>query len=225
MRVAVEPGSGKALLLLRQPRFQAGHLAFPVARHTAYLAGVTAIAHFRLHCDQVLHPQAFGNGAGDKTVGGGNDHQRIATLTVVGQQRLAPGQDMRLDDLGHKLSVPGGQLFGAVRRQRFKGHGEKRHDIQRAGLVVGHEAVVGGAIGLGIHGALLQQKLTPSVITVDGEQGVVQIKDGQTHGVPLGYGRESCRLWQRMPPQGSPGRACSISKRVDALHALVEECS
>ena len=105
-RVAVEGAAVQGAVVLGQPVLQAGDLAGLVARNVGGAPGVAAVSHFAFGGQQRIDAQARGNRRGNEAVGGGDDQQLVARRAVLGQQRLALGQDDRLDAVAHKLAVP-----------------------------------------------------------------------------------------------------------------------
>lgn len=187
-RVAIEAGAFQVQAVLVEPALQANHLAALEAGHVEGLPGVAAVAHLALGGNQGLHPESFGDRAGDEAVGGGDDHQPVAGGAVLGEQRLALGQHDRLDHFLHELAVPGFQLGHIGATEDRLGEGLVGKDVELAGHVVGIEGVVARLVFGGVDQAALAQPFAPAMVAVAGEQGVVEIEKGQTHGVTPSVG-------------------------------------
>ena len=145
------------------------------------MAGVAAVFHAAFGGQQGLDAQARGNRRGDETVGGGDDHQLVAGLAMLAQQRLALGQNDRLDDLGHELGLPARQLGSLGARQDGLGEALVGHHIELAGAVVGVEGIVACTVFDGIDAAGLAEEFAPAVVAVAGQQGVVEVEEGKAH--------------------------------------------
>jgi hypothetical protein len=104
------------------------------------------------------------------------------------------GQPQGRDHLGHEAfaqCLQLGRLGGGQGRQRKAQIGV---DIQLAAPVVRVETLVGGPIHLGVHLAHSDQELAPGVVAVTGDQGVVEVEQGELHGI-LGR-RGAARAWR-----------------------------
>ena len=67
-----------------------------------------------------------------------------------------------------------------MRRERTQLKRKKALDVECARLILPVIAQVFTLIVLGVHNAVLHQELSPQIVAVAREQGVVQIKDGET---------------------------------------------
>ena len=160
-----------------QPR----HLAFTETRYIGTTPGIAAITRFAFGRQQHANPQAPGNRCGDEAVGGGDDHQLVAGLAMLAQQRLALGQNDRLDDPGHELGLPARQLGSLGARQDGLGEALVGHHVELAGAVVGVEGIVACTVFDGIDAAGLAEEFAPAVVAVAGQQGVVEVEEGKAH--------------------------------------------
>ena len=68
-----------------------------------------------------------------------------------------------------------------VARQRLQLEIEKLVDVERARLVLLVELLVARFVHLAVEHALLDQELRPLEVAVAGEQGVVEIEQGEPH--------------------------------------------
>ena len=91
---------------------------------------------------------------------------------------MGSGPQRRRDHFRHELVVPLAQLGRGKCRQRRQLEGEKRADVQRAGLVIAIEAVVLELLMGLVDGADAGQEAAPFVVAVDGQQGVVEVEEG-----------------------------------------------
>ncbi len=96
-------------------------------------------------------------------------------------QGLRAGQENGLDDLAQEALAQ--RLQGRARqaRQGFQGKTQKLEDVQGAGPVLIVEALVLALVAIRIHHPLARQEASPEVITVAGDEGVVQVENGQFH--------------------------------------------
>ena len=114
-------------------------------------------------------------------VGGRDDGQQVARVLVLFQQRHDFGADGRHDHFGHELAVQRFQAFARELRQGAQRKFQVFHRVERAGLVLREKFVVAAGEFGGVHGTDAYQEFAPLVIRVDGQQGVVEVKQGQIH--------------------------------------------
>ena len=78
--------------------------------------------------------------------------------------------------------MPLGQRIAWMCRERRQGKAQEGVDIQRAGLVVGIELIVLALLFGFIHHAAPDEETSPLVVAVGGDEGVIEVKEGQIHG-------------------------------------------
>lgn len=125
---------------------------------------------------RVSTPQALGNRGGDEAVGGGNDHQFVASVTVFFQQFDGLGQHDGLDAVAHVVRVPLGQDFHFGTAEDFQAEVQVFGIIELAGQVILVELIVARLVRDGVEEAALTQVIAPGVIAVAAQQGVVQVE-------------------------------------------------
>ena len=91
----------------------------------------------------------------------------------------------------HEVAVPGIELASGVARQWFQLKVEKLVYIQRAGFVLLVELHVASLVDLPVQHALLDEELRPLEIAVPGQQGIVEIEQGQIHDAACNNSRTS----------------------------------
>ena len=162
----------------------------------------------------MINVQQFSHRLGHEPVGGGDDHQRVAIGPVAVEQLLGLGEHHRLDFFRHKLFAPGQQLFRVMPCKRLKGKAQVAHDVQLAIQVLLIEAVVCLPVFLRIHNRLFHQEFPPGVVTVSGEQGVIEIKNRERQ---LGYLRQKRRLSQAQQSSMTRRRRLRLPKPWDSV--------
>ena len=175
-RVAVEIAVLKIKAVLQHPALQPRHLPFTETRYIGTAPGIAAVVHLALGRQQHLYPKAPGNRCGDEAVGSGNDHQLVAGFTVLLQQGQGLGQDDRLDAVAHEVAVPFVQLGCRRCRQDLHGEGQVGLQVQGAVEVVLVEAIVALLVGNRVKDAALAQVVTPGMVAVATEEGIVQVE-------------------------------------------------
>ena len=95
---------------------------------------------------------------------------------MLGQQRLALGQDDRLDAVAHELAVPLLKLGHAAAAKNGQAEVQVVGDVQAAGQVVLVEIIVARLVGDAVENPALAQVVAPGVVAVAGQEGVVQIE-------------------------------------------------
>ncbi|MNN39166.1 hypothetical protein D3C81_1531960 [compost metagenome] len=95
---------------------------------------------------------------------------------MLGEQRLALGEDDRLDALGHELAMPGVQLGLVVLAEHRQAEVQVGLDVQPPSQVVHVILVVARLVGGFVEDAAPAQPVAPGVIAVAGQQGVVEIE-------------------------------------------------
>ena len=166
-----------------QPQVQQAQFGGLIARLRGQPPGVAALVHFRLGGNQVGHTELTHDRCGDKCIGGGDHHQLVTGVAVTGNRLEPPGPHGRTDHLGHELRMQLGQPVGRLLTQKFQHKFIVGHRIQLAALVIGIKLVVFGAVTVGIHPPMAHQKFPPGMVRIQVQQGVIQIKQGQLHGV------------------------------------------
>ena len=78
--------------------------------------------------------------------------------------------------------MPLGQRVARVGRERRQGKAQEGLDIQRAGFVVGIELVVLALVFGRVHHAATDEETPPLVVAVGGDEGVIEVEEGQIHG-------------------------------------------
>lgn len=119
-------------------------------------------------------------------------------MPVLLDQCARLGRNQFLNHLLHVAAMQFVQLRCAEQREGVQAEGKKFIDIQIACLVFVVKTLVRFFVLLAIHDALLGQKLSPQIIAVAREQGVIKVKYGQTQGrvfpVPI---YESCASYPK----------------------------
>ncbi len=175
-RVAIEVAVLKIEAVLQHPAFQPRHLAFTETGYIGTTPGITAITHLAFGRQQHANPQAPGNRCGDEAVGGGDDHQLVARFAVLLQQGQRLGQDDRLDAVAHEVAMPFVELGHGRCRKDFHGKGQVGLQVQRAVQVVLVEGIVALLVGKRVDDAALAQVITPGMVAVATEEGIVQVE-------------------------------------------------
>jgi len=73
------------------------------------------------------------------------------------------------------------EMVRIVLGQRPEAEGQELHDVQLPGLVFLVEALVLPFVVFAVHHPPFGQETAPEIVAVAGEQGVVEIEDGQWH--------------------------------------------
>lgn len=95
---------------------------------------------------------------------------------MLTHQRLALGQHDRFDMLAHELGVPALELRHLAAAQQLLAEILVRVHIELSIEIVLIEGVVARTVGVDVHQAALAEKLSPGVIAVTGQQGIVEIE-------------------------------------------------
>jgi hypothetical protein len=103
----------------------------------------------------------------DEVVGGGDDRHQVAGFLVIAHELDSLRRDGRLDHFAHIARIQRVELRAWERRQRAEREFEVLDRIQHAGVVLGEEGVIAGAVGVAIDRADPRQKFAPFVIGVD----------------------------------------------------------
>ena len=130
----------------------------------------------QLDSDQFFNTKGSGDRAGDKFVGGGDDHHLITGRLMGLHQRQRLWQDHGVDDGLHKAGVCLSRFFSALGTH---GTGGKAHiviNIQRTSLVVLVILSVAPLEIFTIAPAQRQGEFAPLVVRVHRDQCVVQIE-------------------------------------------------
>src|SRR5690606_36048755 len=183
-RITVKVTAIKGMTGCGQPFIQTNHLAFLKAGRAQDLTGVAAIHNLRVGGQDMIHSQVLGYRMGNKAVSRGDDQQIVTIVAVLLQQRLCLDQHQRFNAGGHELLVQLGQLGGGEASQGGEGKALIGMDVQGAIFVRLIKEVVLPAILNGINQLFVNQKFTPTVIAVAGDQGIVEVKDCESHSTP-----------------------------------------
>ena len=132
-------------------------------------------------CDQIVDTELQSDRAGHEAVGGGHQRTQIAVVEVTANQRAGLGADGWQDTLGHELPVPIVELLPRITGQRLQLKSKKLVNVERARLVLRVERIVFGGMDLGVEHSLADQELRPFIITVTGQQGVVEVEQSEIH--------------------------------------------
>mgnify|MGYP003444375809 CR=1 FL=1 len=84
--------------------------------------------------------------------------------------------------MGHVVAVPGVEFFARMAGEGGELEVQEFVDVQRARLVLLVELDVLRFLQLAVDDALADQKLRPLKVGVAGEQGVVEVEEGEVHG-------------------------------------------
>ena len=101
---------------------------------------------------------------------------------MAGDEVARLAADHRTDALGHELGVPGVEVSAPVAGERLQLEIEEFEDVQRAGFVLLEKLGVAALESVAVENPFVDQVLGPFVVAVTGEQGVVEIEEGELHG-------------------------------------------
>src|SRR5690606_10393033 len=183
MRVTVEPAAAQIKALLGQPVLQTDDLTVLKTGRPGNFAGIATVNKFRMRGNNMLNSQQLGYGIGHKTVGRRDNQQGITEALVMSDQVAAFLRNQRYYPFLQKGLAGVEHLLQRILGERAQGKFQILMNIERAGLILLVKMVIAVLVYLRIDQALIDQKLTKSVVAVTIEQGVIKIKNCQCHGI------------------------------------------
>ena len=116
----------------------------------------------------------------------------MALVTVLLQQGFGLGQPHAVELFCQELFAPEMQLGHVVISQYLQGKAQVGHDVEAAILVIHVKLVVGFLVELLVNNAFLYQPVSPQVVGIAADQGVVQVENRERHGLSLREGAILC---------------------------------
>jgi len=136
---------------------------------------VAFIIGFKADADDVFNAEFAGDRGDDEFVGGGNQQQCVAGITVAIDQHFGHLGNTWADTL-HELAVHFVQLGTAVFGQRAQDEGEIGIEIEAAFAVVLVERLVALHIGIA-EDAFFMQEIAPFAAGITVDEGVVEVEE------------------------------------------------